>query len=76
MADQMHKYSYDKHDLSTPDGLKGPQTRKMAVTYADMAGVDPQTICEAAYWANSSMFAKFYRMTPLPTPMQILAGEF
>ena len=32
----------------------------MAVTYADMAGADPQTICKAACWANTCTFAKFY----------------
>ena len=35
---------------------------KMAVTYADMAGADPQTICEAACWANTCMFDKFYQL--------------
>ena len=76
MAGQMHKYSYDKHNLPTPDGLKGPQTCKMAVTYADMAETDPQTICEAACWANTYTFAKLYFLMPLPTLMQSLAGEF
>ena len=28
----------------------------MAVIYADIAGADPQTICEAACWANTCMF--------------------
>ena len=28
--------------------------------YPDMAGVDPQTICEAACWANTCTFTKFY----------------
>ena len=32
------KYAYDKNNLPVPDGVKGHQTRKMAVTYADMAG--------------------------------------
>ena len=41
------KLSYDKHSLPTPEGVKGLQTCKMAITYADMAGADPQTICAA-----------------------------
>ena len=48
------------NELPTPDGVKGHQTRKMAVTYADMAGADPQTICQAACMANTWMFATFY----------------
>ena len=56
------KFAYDWNDLPTPDGVKGHQTRKMAVTYADMAGADPQTICEAKCWANTCTFARFYRL--------------
>ena len=55
-------YSYDMHDLPTLDGVKSHQTHKMAVTYADIAGADPQIICEAACWANTCTFAKFYRL--------------
>jgi len=56
------KFTYEKHILPVPDGVKGHQTRKMAVTYADMAGADPQTICEAATWQNTNTFARFYRL--------------
>ena len=63
MAGQMQKvHLYDKNDLPTPGGVKGHQTRKMAVTYADMAGADPQTSYEAACWASTYTFAKFYRL--------------
>ena len=34
----------------------------MAVTNANMAGADPQTICEATCWANTYTFAKFYQL--------------
>ena len=54
------KFAYEKHNLPVPEGVKGHQTCKMAVTYADMAGSDPQTICEAATWRNSITFARFY----------------
>ena len=47
------KFAYDKHNLPTPEGVKGHQTGKMAVTYADMASADPHTIYEAATWANT-----------------------
>ena len=55
-------YAYNKHDLPVPEGVKGYQTCKMAVTYVDMAGVDPQTICEAATWQSTFTFAKCYRL--------------
>ena len=53
------RYTYDKNDIPTPDGIKGHQTHKMVFIYADMAGADPLTICEAACWANTCTFAKF-----------------
>ena len=49
-----------------PDEIKGHQTRKMAVTYADMAGADPQTICAAASWQSPCTFAKYYRLNTVP----------
>ena len=42
------KCTYGNHDLPILAEVKGHQTCKMAVTYADMAGVYPQTICSAA----------------------------
>ena len=70
------KFSYNKHDLPTPDRVKGHKARKMAVTYmyADMAGADLQNICEAICWENTLL--SFIGLMPLPTPTQILAGEF
>ena len=59
------KFAYDKNNLSVPKGVKGHQTRKMAVTYADMAGANSQTICEAATWQNSNTFATFYRLNSI-----------
>ena len=56
------KFAYNLHNLPTLEGVKGHQTYKMAVTYADMAGADPQTICEAATWQNSNTFARFYQL--------------
>ena len=50
------------HDVEAPQGIKGHQTRKQAVSFAEMAGVDPQLICQAATWASSSTFAKNYRL--------------
>ena len=35
---------------------------KMAVTYADMVGADPQSIWNAATWSNFSTFVNFYRL--------------
>ena len=56
------KFAYDKHDLPVPERVKDHQTHKMAVTYVDMSGANPQTICEAATWQNSNTFAKFYQL--------------
>ena len=50
------KFAYEKHNLPVSEGVKGHQTCKMAVTYADMTGPDPQTTCEAATW----QITKFY----------------
>ena len=44
------------------DGVKGHQTHKMAVTYANMPGADPQTICSAATWQSPCTFAKYYEL--------------
>ena len=54
------KFAYERHSLPTPEGVKGHKMHKMAVTYADMAGADPLTICEAATWRNSKTFIRFY----------------
>ena len=58
----MIKCTYAAHDLDTPHGIKGHHTLKQAVSMAEMAGVDPQCICQAATWASSSTFAKYYRL--------------
>ena len=58
------KYMYYKNEL-TPVGVKGDHTRKMAVTYADMAGADPQSICNAATWPNTNTFVRFYRLNTI-----------
>ena len=46
--------------MAQPSSLSPIVTHKMVVTYADMAGADPQTICEAACWTNTCTFAKLY----------------
>ena len=55
------KCAYVAHDVDALQGIKGHQTRKQAVSIADMAGVDPKRICDAT-WASSSTFAKYYRL--------------
>ena len=50
------------HDVAAPQGIKGHQTRKQAVSIAEMAGVDPQLICQAATWASLDTFTKYYRL--------------
>ena len=56
------KCAYVAHDIDAPQGIKGHQTRKQAVSIVEMTGVDPKRICDAATWASSSTFAKYYRL--------------
>ena len=69
-------FSYDKHDLPTTEGVKDHQARKMTITYADMTGAEPQTICAAATWSNNACLLGFIALMPLPTLMLSLIGEF
>ena len=41
---------------------KGHQVRKQSTSWADMAGVDPQKICDAAIWKSNSVFARHYKL--------------
>ena len=61
------KFAYDKHDFPVPERVKGHQTHKMEVTYADMADADAQIICEATTWQNTNTFAKFYSFNTVAT---------
>ena len=54
--------AYAAHDLDSPQGIKCQQTRKQPISIAEMAGIDPQLICQAATWALSSTFTKYYRL--------------
>ena len=56
------KCAYAEHDVDSPHRVKGHQTRKQMVSIVEMAGVDPQLICQDATWASSSNFAKYYRL--------------
>ena len=53
---------YAKRGLPPPKGVKGHQVRKQATSWADMASVDPQKICDAAIWKTGCTFAKHYRL--------------
>jgi hypothetical protein len=59
---ELIKWVYEHQSLEVPMGIKGHQTRKVATSIADMAGVDPQAICNAATWASRCTFAKHYRL--------------
>ena len=48
----------------------------MAVTYADVAGADLQTIRETACLANTGTFAKLYRIDAIANANAELAGAF
>ena len=51
-----------RQTLPQPLAVKGHQVRKQATSWADAAGVDPQTICDAATWKTSSTFARHYQL--------------
>ena len=42
------KCAYAMNDLEAPQGITGYQTKKQPVSIAEMAGIDPQLICQAA----------------------------
>ena len=50
--------------------------RKQLVSIAQMAGVDPNRICDAATWASSSTFAKYYRLNLMAEALWTLAEEY
>ena len=54
--------TYKDLELPEPQGVKGHQVRKQAVSMAELVGVSPQAICEAATWASTCTFAKCYRL--------------
>ena len=60
------KDCYQLKGLGQPDHVKGHDVRKQATSWADLAGVDPEKICQAATWQStnklSSMFARHYRL--------------
>ena len=53
---------YERKNLDAPEGVKGHQVRKQATSWADMAGVEPQKICDAATWRSQSVFARHYKL--------------
>lgn len=56
------RLAYKAKQLPPPGKVKGHDVRKMATSWADVAGVDPLQICEAATWRSENMFARFYRL--------------
>ena len=58
-------YAYQTRSIPAPSGVKGHQVRKQAVSMAELSGVSPQAICEAATWSSTCTFAKFYRLNVL-----------
>ena len=54
--------AYQAIGQDPPEGVKGHQTRSQATSWAEMAGVNPQTICNAATWSSTCTFAQHYRL--------------
>ena len=59
---ELIEFVYKQADLPIPQGIKGHQTRSQAASLADLAGVSPQQICDAATWATGCTFARHYRL--------------
>ena len=61
---EMVEQAYKAKNLPPPGAgkVKGHDVRKMATSWAEVAGVDPKLICKAATWKTESTFARFYRL--------------
>ena len=59
---ELIKDCYRLMGLPPPGTVRGHQVRKMATTWADLAGVDPELIRQAATWSSNCTFAKHYRL--------------
>ena len=55
-------HAYELQKLPLPGLVKGHQVRKQATSWAVEAGLDPQTICDAATWSNTTTFVKAYKL--------------
>lgn len=53
---------HKRFHLTPPPHVKGHNCRKQATSWADMGGVDPKRICEAADKGISSMFGRHYAL--------------
>ena len=53
---------YKLMGLPPPEKVKGHDVRKTATSWADMAGVPSQEICDAATWSSDCTFSKFYKL--------------
>ena len=53
---------YKLMGLPPPGSVKGHQVRKAAASWADVCGVSPDLIRQAATWQSSNMFARHYRL--------------
>ena len=56
------KCAYEAHDSDAPQGIKGHETKKPAISIVEIATIDPHLMCQAANWAPSSTFAKYYML--------------
>ena len=54
--------AYQGAGLDTPVGVKGHQLRKQSVSIAEMTGISPQEICDAATWSSTNMFVRRYQL--------------
>ena len=59
---QCIKNAYVHVGMEPPAGLKAHSTRSMSTSVACEKGMPMEDICQAATWAQGSVFAKFYRL--------------
>ena len=56
------RLAYKLAGENQPRNVKGHQVRKLATSWATLAQVDPQAICDAATWQSSCSFARHYKL--------------
>lgn len=56
------KQAYLSQGRSMPEGVKCHSTRGLSTSWAALAGIPLDVICEAASWTSESTFSRFYRV--------------
>ena len=58
--------AYTHFGKPLPDHVTAHSTRAIATSMATLGGASAQDICKAATWANTNVFAKYYKLDVVP----------